>query len=107
MTATTSCTPAAASPTPPMRWATRSRRPPAGLLPRPGAEPILKSTADVIGPGGGSALTGPDGADWLVYHGRAAVGAPRTLRIDPLVWNDAAVPPTLTVRGPTTSPQPL
>jgi hypothetical protein len=69
--------------------------------------PILKSTADVIGPGGGSVVTGPHGDDWLVYHGRAVAGGPRTLRFDPLVWNDAADPPTLTVRGPTTSPQPL
>ena len=52
-------------------------------------------------------VTGPHGDDWLVYHGRAAAGGPRTLRIDPLVWNDAADPPTLTVRGPTTLPQPL
>jgi hypothetical protein len=52
-------------------------------------------------------VTGPRGDDWLIYHGRAVAGGPRTLRIDPLVWNDAADPPTLTVRGPTTSPQPL
>jgi beta-xylosidase len=80
---------------------------PTGPFVKPAAGPILKSTADVIGPGGGSTVTGPHGDDWLVYHGRATAGGPRTLRIDPLVFNDAADPPTLTVRGPTTSPQPL
>jgi hypothetical protein len=79
---------------------------PTGPFVKPSSEPILKSTADVIGPGGGSVITGPRGDDWLVYHGRAAPGGARTLRIDPLVWNDAADPPTVTVRGPTTSPQP-
>jgi Glycosyl hydrolases family 43/CARDB len=79
---------------------------PTGPFVKPSSEPILKSTADVIGPGGGSVITGPRGDDWLVYHGRAAPGGARTLRIDPLVWNDAADPPSLTVRGPTTSPQP-
>jgi hypothetical protein len=80
---------------------------PTGPFVKPSSVPILKSTADVIGPGGGSVVTGPHGGDWLLYHGRAVAGGPRTLRIDPLVWNDAAHPPTLTVRGPTTSPQPL
>lgn len=80
---------------------------PTGPFVEPTSVPILKSTADVIGPGGGSVVTGPHGDDWLVYHGRAVAGAPRTLRIDPLVWDDASDPPTLTVRGPTTSPQPL
>ena len=80
---------------------------PTGPFVKPSPGPILKSTADVIGPGGGSVVTGPHGDDWLVYHGRAVSRGPRTLRIDPLVWNNAADPPTLTVRGPTTSPQSL
>jgi beta-xylosidase len=79
---------------------------PTGPFVKPSSEPILKSTADVIGPGGGSVITGPRGDDWLIYHGRATPGGARTLRIDPLVWNDAADPPTLTIHGPTTSPQP-
>ena len=45
---------------------------PTGPFAKPSSEPILKSTADVIGPGGGSVVTGPRGDDWLVYHGRAA-----------------------------------
>ena len=79
---------------------------PTGPFVKPMSEPILKSTPDVIGPGGGSVVTGPRGDDWLIYHGRAALGAPRTLRIDPLVWDDDANPPTLTIRGPSISPQP-
>jgi Glycosyl hydrolases family 43 len=79
---------------------------PTGPFVKPSSVPILKSTADVLGPGGGSVVTGPRGDDWLVYHGRATPGGARTLRIDPLVWNDTADPPTVTVRGPTTSPQP-
>jgi beta-xylosidase len=80
---------------------------PTGPFTKPTPRPILSGTPDVVGPGGGSVVTGPDGGEWLVYHGRAAPGAARTLRIDPLVWNDHADPPTVTVRGPTTSPQPL
>lgn len=80
---------------------------PMGPFSKPSAVPILKSTPDVIGPGGGSVVTGPAGDEWLLYHGRAVAGGARTLRIDPLVWDDAADPPTLTVRGPTTTPQVL
>jgi hypothetical protein len=80
---------------------------PTGPFAKPSPAPILKSTPEVIGPGGGSVVTGPRGVDWLLYHGRAVAGGPRTLRIDPLVWDDAADPPTLTVRGPTTTPQVL
>jgi beta-xylosidase len=77
-----------------------------GPFAKPSANPVLKSTADVIGPGGGSVTIGPHGGDWLVYHGRAYDGGPRTLRIDPVVWDDTVAPATATVRGPTTSPQP-
>ena len=68
---------------------------------------MLKSTKHVVGPGGGSVVTGPHDRDWLVYHGREAAGSARTLRIDPLVWNDRITPPSVTVRGPSTSPQPI
>jgi beta-xylosidase len=76
---------------------------PTGPFTKPMPGPILASTPDVIGPGGGSVVTGPDGGDWLVYHACATPDAGRTLRIDPLVWDDDADPPTVTVRGPTTS----
>jgi hypothetical protein len=40
----------------------------------------------------------------MIYHGRATAGGPRSLRIDPLVW-DTASPATAAVRGPTTTLQ--
>lgn len=80
---------------------------PTGPFVKPASEPILASTPAVDGPGGGSVITGPRGDDWLVYHGRDTPGGPRTLRIDPLLWDDASEPATVTVRGPTTAPQPL
>jgi beta-xylosidase len=61
---------------------------PTGPFVKPSPEPILNSTADVVGPGGGSVVTGPHGGDWLVYGARAVPGGARTLRIDPLVWDD-------------------
>lgn len=42
---------------------------------------------------------GPAGRDWLVYHGRAgAYDRPRTLRIDPVLWNADG---TVRIAGPT------
>jgi arabinan endo-1,5-alpha-L-arabinosidase len=79
---------------------------PTGFFIKRSANPILKSTANVIGPGGGSVTVGPHGGDWMVYHGRAYAGGPRTLRIDPVLWNDTTSPSIATIRGPTTSPQP-
>jgi hypothetical protein len=78
---------------------------PTGPYTKASANPILKSTADVIGPGGGSVTRGPFGGDWMLYHGRALAGGPRTLRIDPLVWNTADPQARVSVRGPTTTPQ--
>jgi len=86
-----------------MGYATAST--PTGTFFKASANPILKSTADVIGPGGGSVTTGPHGGDWMTYHGRAIAGGTRTLRIDPLVWNNAYLPARVSVRGPTTTPQ--
>jgi len=70
--------------------------------------PILRGTAAVPGPGGGSVVAGPHGGLWMVYHGWTGgpgndQGGLRTLRIDPLVWHGDQV----TVRGPTSSPQPM
>ena len=70
-----------------------------------GATPLLHTVALVNGPGGGSLVDGPHGGDRLVYHGRAWRAAARTPRIDPLVWDDSATPPTVKVRGPTVDPQ--
>ena len=67
------------------------------------ANPILRQTASVLSPGGGSLITGPRGGDWLLYHGRAGdYSQPRTLRIDRVSWDAAG---QVTVRGPTTGLQ--
>jgi beta-xylosidase len=79
---------------------------PTGPFTKAADNPILESTADVIGPGGGSVTMGPCGDDWMLYHGRAIPGGPRALRIDPLVWNTESWPVSVSVRGPTTTPQP-
>jgi hypothetical protein len=65
--------------------------------------PVLQEDAGVLSPGGGSIIKGPQGGDWLIYHGRAGdYTQPQTLRIDP-VWfemNGIAA-----VSGPTVGPQ--
>jgi beta-xylosidase len=80
---------------------------PTGPFTKSLTNPILAGKEDVVGPGGGSAVIGPHGGDWLIYHGRAVAGGARTLRVDPLVWDDTHDPATVSVRGPTTDPQPL
>jgi len=71
-------------------------------------------SASVLSPGGGSLVRGPQGGDWLVYHGRTGGYAePRTLRIDRVVWNSDGTPSTsgpnsdgpVSVKGPTATPQ--
>ncbi len=85
-----------------MGYATASS--PTGPFARAPTNPILRQTADVLSPGGGSVTKGPGGGDWMVYHGRAgSYTAPRTLRIDPLLWQSDG---SVTVAGPTTGPQP-
>lgn len=65
--------------------------------------PILRETESVRSLGGGMIVRGPSGGDWLVYHGRTgAYVQPRTLRIDPVVWNSDE---TVRIEGPTTGPR--
>jgi beta-xylosidase len=81
---------------------------PLGPFTKSTANPILKGTSAVVGPGGGSVITGPrTGADQMIYAARSAASQPRTLRLDRLVWNDTVTPATVYVHGPTTGPQPL
>jgi beta-xylosidase len=76
---------------------------PTGPFAKARINPILKQTTEVFSPGGGSVTTGPQGGDWMVYHGRAgSYTAPRTLRIDPLVWRKDG---SVRVKGPTTGLQ--
>jgi beta-xylosidase len=76
---------------------------PTGPFVKAAENPVLRETAAVRSPGGGMIVRGPAGGDWLVYHGRAgAYEQPRTLRIDPVVWNPDG---TVRLAGPTTGPQ--
>jgi hypothetical protein len=84
-----------------MGYATASS--PTGPFVKAPENPILRETEPVRSPGGGMIVRGPAGGDWLVYHGRTgAYEQPRTLRIDPVVWNPDE---TVRVAGPTTGPQ--
>jgi beta-xylosidase len=67
--------------------------------------PILKGAGQVFGPGGGSAVTGPHGGDWMLYHARVGgYTQPRRLFIDPVIWSSAGIPaisgPTITRQSP-------
>src|SRR3954452_18859074 len=84
-----------------MGYATSSS--PTGPFSKAPVNPILRQTGSVLSPGGGSITKGPEGDDWVAYHGRTgSFTAPRTLRIDPLVWRSDG---SVAVRGPTTGPQ--
>jgi beta-xylosidase len=76
---------------------------PSGSFAKGDRNPILKEAAGVLSPGGGMAVRGPHGGDWLLYHGRAGdYSQPRTLRIDPIVWRaDGSVG----IDGPTSKPR--
>jgi beta-xylosidase len=65
--------------------------------------PILAGNGTVFGPGGGSTIRGPRGEEWMLYHARlGGYTQPRQLFIDRVVWHTDG---TVTVRGPTTTPQ--
>ncbi len=84
-----------------MGYATASS--PTGPFIKAPENPILRETGSVRSPGGGMIVRGPAGGDWVVYHGRAgAYDQPRTLRIDPIVWNPDG---TVRIVGPTTGLQ--
>jgi beta-xylosidase len=76
---------------------------PTGPFVKRSENPVLRETESVRSPGGGMIVRGPAGGDWLVYHGRTGAHAqPRTLRIDPVVWNRDE---TVRVAGPSTGTQ--
>jgi beta-xylosidase len=76
---------------------------PTGPFVKATENPILRERESVRSPGGGMIVRGPAGGDWLVYHGRSgAYDQPRSLRIDPVVWN---ADETVRLAGPTTGPQ--
>jgi beta-xylosidase len=85
-----------------MGYATASR--PLGPFTKNSRNPILRGTAQVKGPGGGSIILGPQGAEsWLVYHAWDPTHSFRDLRIDHLIWHKGAAD----VQGPTATPQPI
>ena len=84
-------------------------RSPLGPFTKCRCNPILHGTKSILGPGGGSIVTGPDGRDWLAFHawdnGGAEgydAGASRTMFLEPISWNGT----TASVHQPTDSPQP-
>jgi len=90
-------------------------RGPQGPCGRPLTQPILSSTASVVGPGGEWAFQDASGQWWLAYAAWTAgsvgypAGGARSLRIDPLclATGGQGGPAALVVPGPTTTPQPL
>lgn len=82
---------------------------PVGPFAKYAGNPILRGTKDILGPGGGSVVVGPDGRDWLIFHawddGGAqgyASGGVRSLLLEPMTWRGDRV----TVHQPTNNPQP-
>jgi beta-xylosidase len=76
---------------------------PTGPFVKAPENPILREAGPVRSAGGGMIVRGPAGGDWLVYHARAGTyDQPRTLRIDPVVWNADG---TVRIAGPTTGAQ--
>ena len=63
---------------------------------------IMKSTAEVKGPGHHNFFTGPDGEPWLVYHGWDTAMTARYPRMDRLL---VASDGTFSTPGPTSSTQ--
>lgn len=65
--------------------------------------PLLRSApGQVIGPGHNSFTEGPDGSEYIIYHGWDPAMTARLMRVDRLVWaGDTPV-----IEGPTWTPQP-
>jgi len=83
---------------------------PLGMWVKSENNPILKQDKEnhVTGPGHNSVVRSPDGKEWFViYHSHAnpdKPGGKRILNIDRLIFNNDG---TLSVKGPTRTPQPL
>ncbi|MEJ7789237.1 MAG: family 43 glycosylhydrolase [Thermoleophilaceae bacterium] len=84
-----------------MGYATSSS--PTGPFVKAPQNPFLREQSPALSVGGGMVVTGPNGGDWLAYHGRDEPNGPRTLRIDPLLFAGGGLLST----GPTTTEQPL
>lgn len=85
-------------------------RSPLGPFTKCACNPVLRGTADILGPGGGSITLGPDNQDWLVFHAWVAGGAEgyqsgavRSMLLEPIRWRGtraSVVPPEI-------APQPI
>lgn len=64
---------------------------------------LLTTNEQVKGPGHHNFFRGPDGTDWIIYHGWDAAHTARYPRIDRLVWTDEGPGSP----GPTSGPQSL
>jgi arabinan endo-1,5-alpha-L-arabinosidase len=69
---------------------------------------LLRRDEDWLGPGHGSAVRGPDGHDYFIYHawqrGRVGGRNPRMLLMDRIEWKDGW--PTIHDGSPSNTPQP-
>ncbi len=69
---------------------------------------VLRGTADVLGPGHNSVVTGPDGkTQFVVYHAWDVAKTARRLCIDPLTWAPGDSWPKPRCQGPSVGTQPL
>src|SRR5215218_5754298 len=73
-----------------------------GPYTQPGG-PWVRSTPDVVGPGGATFTTGPDGNTWMLYHSWENSFAYRAMSADQVIWT-GDVP---ALRGPSRAPQPV
>lgn len=83
-------------------------RAPLGPFTKCACNPVLRGTKDILGPGGGSIVQGPDNADWLVFHAWDDGGAQgyqssgiRTMLLEPITWHGSRA----IVARPTNAPR--
>jgi beta-xylosidase len=83
-------------------------RSPLGPFAKCSCNPVLRGTKEILGPGGGSIVQGPDNADWLVFHAwddggveGYQPGGIRNMLLEPITWRGTRA----VVARPTNAPQ--
>lgn len=83
-------------------------RSPLGPFTKCACNPVLHGTKNILGPGGGSIVQGPDNADWLVFHAwddggieGYQAGGVRNMLLEPITWHGTRA----VVARPTNAPQ--